>query len=437
MSGRVVDERTGVPIAGASVWAQRKQDRSMGTFGSSAEVPESAVLTGADGTFTIGQLGEGDWVVRYRHPERPAPTVVEVALKAAEQQTGLDLKLAAGARVAGRVTGLPIPPGSSVVLHALAVPRFNAMQYVTNQGGQSTELKAPLATDGTFAFSGIALANFFLLLELPSSPRGGSPLYVPIEPLRVRPDGVSRDFDASQDLPSRIRGTVNFPKAAPVGAVLVVVAEQLGDDADAQSFGGGGQQFTGPRTMVLADGTFVLPVVSGVHRLRLIDAASGVLLATVPQRLLAPTGGEVAVVVSAPLTEFLVKLQSAVADPQPLLYVDRLEVRHQSSTKDQQLAMIGGNDQYDMGVGLPVPAGASSMRLWLPEGKATLFARSSTRNIQRAKSRSGGIAPLAKEDVDIPVDEKAQREVVLWVEVAPPVDADEKKVADEPSPKKQ
>lgn len=437
LSGRVVDDRTGAPVAGASVWVQRKQDRSMGSFGSGNEVPEDAVTTAADGTFRIGQLGEGDWVVRHRHVDRPAPPVVEVALKAEEQKGDLELKLAAGARVAGRVTGLPIPPGSKVLLTPVATPRPGAMQYYSSSSTTPNDPKVPLASDGSFAFSGIALANFFLVVELPSAPRCGGALYVPLEPLRVRPAGVQRDFDASLDLPSRLRGTVRFPKAVPTGAVVMVVAEQLNEENEQQQIFSSSQQVVGTRAFVQADGTFALPVVSGTHRLRVVDAATGVVLATAPQRLVAPVGGEVATTVDVPLTEFVVQLQPAAAEAGPLLHVDRLEVRHQSSTKDERQVIFAGNEQYDTGAGLPVPAGATTVRLWLPEGKATLLARGSASSIVRTKDRSAAMAPLAKEEVDIPVDEKVQREVVLRVAAAPAVEAEEAKPAAEDAAKKK
>ena len=99
--------------------------------------------------------------------------------------------------------------------------------------------------------------------------------------------------------------------------------------------------------------------------------------------------------------------------------------------------IFAGNEQYDTGAGLPVPAGATTVRLWLPEGKATLLARGSASSIVRTKDRSAAMAPLAKEEVDIPVDEKVQREVVLRVAAAPAVEAEEAKPAAEDAAKKK
>jgi hypothetical protein len=417
LAGRVLDERTGAPMAGARVWALRRQDPEQGTFGVGNEPPESAVTTAPDGSFVLTQLGEGEWTVRHRHRERPKPVPVDVTLRAEEQRQGLELRLPPGARVAGRVTGLPLPAGSKVFLHPIAAPRFGGHQSWITTGQNAIEGRVPLGTDGAFAFEGVALTSVFVVLELPSPPRCGGPLVVAVEPLRVRGD-LQREFDAGLDAPGRIRGVVTWPKAVPTGAVPVVVAEQVGDNPDDQVFRNHAQ-FPGPRAFVQADGSFVVPVVRGTHVLRVVDAATGVSLATDAERLVVPAGGEIVRALSVPLVEVAVELQPPT-DAGPFVWVDRLEVRHQPAKNDRN-AIGGGNDDYDAGLGLPVRAGETSLRLWLPAGKVVLLVRGSAGNLRSLKERGRG-TPLAREEFELRADETPRRELTL--QVGPPADVD-------------
>jgi hypothetical protein len=428
LAGKVVDEKSGEPIAGARVWVLRKQEPSQGMFGG-ADVPADAVTTGVDGAFCVDQLGEGEWTVRFRHKERPTPPSVDVALKAEEHKVGFDLKLAAGATVAGKVTGLPIPPGSKVSLHPVAAPRLTSYVFYSSSSGGQTDLRVPLATDGTFSFSGIALSNFYLVAELAAAPRRGGALFVPIEPFRVRAAGVQRDFDAGQDAPGRLRGTLTFPKAAPTGS-LVVVAEQVSDNPDEQNYRSM-QQFAGPRAFVQGDGTFDLRVARGTHLLRVVDVASGLLLAS-SKRVTVAAETAVQHDLAVPLTELVVTLEPP-ADAGPMTWVDRLEVRHQPPKPEQAGVIFGGNDEYDAGLGLPVPLGTKVVRLCVPEGKVTLLARGNAGNLKLGKER-GRMGPVAREDVDLAADEKAVREFVLKIGPAPEIEAEAKdKAAPKPA----
>lgn len=425
LSGRVLDETTGAPIAGAKVFAQRRQDPRQGRFGNEDE-PSTAVETGADGSYRIDQLGEGDFELRVLHAQRPRPSPVEFTLAAEEQKQGLDVKLAAGARVAGRITGIELPAGSKVFLHAITAPRFGSHTSWSSGGMQLPKERTDVGADGAFAIEGVALASYFLVLELPRPPRGGSPLFVPIEPLRVRGDGVTRDFDVGTDRPGRIRGTLRYPRAVPEGMVPVVVATPI-TDADNHVFY---SQFhhDGPRALVAVDGTFELPVGSGPHRLQVVDIATGVLLASPPQRLEVGANGELSQDVEVPLTEVTVTL-APPADAGPFLWVDRLEVRHQPPQKGNGNVVFGGNDDYEQGGTVPVAPGQTTLRLWLPEGKVTLFARSSVSQLQLGRNQHNQ-GPLGRVEFDLGADEKAPRTVTLEVAAPPKIDEEAAAPAD-------
>ena len=427
IKGRVVDDSTGAPIAGVKITVQQQVDPSRGQW-SAGEDSTPSVTTAADGTFVIGQLGEGDWALQCLHPERPKGLPVDVTLARSEQKVDLVVKMIAGARVAGRITGMVIPTGAKVMLDAIGEPRFsNNYLFRSTNTSQPMDLpNVPVAADGSFTMSGIALKSFYLVLELPVAPRCGGAVYVPLEPLRVRPGGVVRDIDAGQDLPGRIAGVIRYPRAVPTAALPVVVAEQLADDEQQQHFFGG-NQYSGPRAFVAADGTFTLPLVRGRYRLRVVDAVTGLVMAAPTERFVVASNAEVRAELAVPLTELVVQLQGP-KDPGALACVDRIEVRHEPAVKEGGgMVVFGGNsDEYDMGSGLPVPFGTTSLRLWLPEGKVTLFARGGIARLQR----DGQVAkpgPLAREEFELAATEPSPREVTLRLTEVPSLDAPEVK----------
>ena len=432
ISGRVVDETSGAPIAGASIWAMVQQDPTQGIFNAGKTGPPAdAVTSAADGTYSLGELGEGTWVVRFVHKERPTPPSMTIELKAEEQKTDVLLKLPEGAKVSGRVTGMPIPQGSKIFLHPITMPRFGGNSFSSfSSAVQKPDNALPLQTDGSFEFTGVALANFILVVDLPSPPRCGGSLAVPLEPVRVRRSGIQRDFDGSADVPGTIRGKVTFSQATPSECTLVVVAEQAGEDPNEQVFGNR-TQIQGPRAFVQTDGTFRLGVVAGFHRLRLVDAWSGMLLASGSDRVEVKAGGEAMLDIDSKLTEVAIALQQEVAE-KPMAVVDRIEVRFtpkaDPKAQGRVMQVFGGNDNYDQGAGIDVPAGATSARLWLPEGSVVLLARNNVTAVRVDKDRYNQ-PPLGREEFEIAKEEGSRREVTL--KIGPPPEVPEADVEDE------
>jgi hypothetical protein len=350
-----------------------------------------------------------------------------LTLAAEEQKQGLDVKLAAGARVAGRLTGLDLPAGSKVFLHPITAPRFSQNSSWSSGGQQVPKERTDVASDGTFAIDGVALATYFLVLELPRPPRGGSSLFVPIEPLRVRAEGIARDFDLGVDRPGRIRGTLRYPRALPEGLVPVVVATPIDDQNDHPVFYSQFQH-DGPRALCAVDGTFELPVGSGPHRLLVVDAATGVLLASPQQRLEVGPNGELVHELAVTLTEVTVTL-APPADAGPFVWVDRLEIRHQAPQKNAG-NVVFGNDDYDRGSGVPVAPGQTTVRLWLPEGKVTLLARGSSAQLSSERNQRSDQAALGRVEFDLGADEKAPKAVTIEVAGPPKIEENEAKPVD-------
>ena len=419
LRGRVIDDTTGAPIAGARVWVARKFDPSQGSFRTID--PESAVRTAADGSFELGELGPGDWSVSCRHAERPQPPAQDVTLMAEEHKVGFELKLPAGARVAGRITGMTLPAGCKALLQPIAVPRLGGSQYWSSHSSSEGALRAPIAADGAFQFVGVATKSYYLFVEQPSPPRCGEPIYLPIEPLRVTAAGVQRDFVGGDMQPGRVSGRIVFPQAVPAAAMPVVVAEPITDDPNQPIIHGGRNQFPGPRAFADAEGNFTLVLAPGKHRLRVVDSLTGLQMAEARDPVVLAPNGAASCEIAVPLTEVVVQLQPPVAG-EAMPWLDRLEVRHVPPAKGVANVFMGGNsDEYDMGGGVPIPFGATSVRLWLAEGKVTLLARSGVARLQRKRSNSGG-APLVRDEFDLAANEKGPRTVALAITAVPEIE---------------
>ena len=440
VSGRVLDERTGAPIAGAQVWALPQFDPSQGSYNSGRGAPDDAQVTGADGSFRIGELGEGGWIVRFQHKDRPAAPASTVELKVEEHKLDVELKMPEGARIAGRVTGMTIPLGSKAFLHPLQTPRFGSSSFVSySSSTQKPENAKPLATDGAFEFTGMALGNYLLVVDLPSPPRCGGSIAIPLEPIRVRREGIQRDFDGTADLPGTIRGRVTFARATPSNAALMVAAEQVGEDPNEQVFGTR-MQIQGPRAFVAADGTFEVRVVPGFHQLRLVDAGTGLLLASGSERVRVLAGADASLDIQASLHEVRIAL-APEAEGKALALVDRIELRHTPKPDPKQggrVQVFGGNDNYDQGIGFDVPQGATELRCFVPAGTLTVLARNNLSAIRVDKDR-GNNPPLAREEFEVTEQDAAAREVTLKVSQPPEIadEQDSEKHEGEDAPKKR
>jgi hypothetical protein len=385
--GVVRDAADGKPIAGAKVFAQSAIDSVFGYSGA-----DPGIVTAADGTFRVGQLGAGDWRLVVQVPGRPPAWPLTVALATGETKPGLVVDVPRGARLAGRIVGGAIGPGHRVSVEP--VPLYGAMPAMPVWpepemfGGSSLAGAAnfgrPLAADGSFAFDGLPLGHYALRLHLPSLPRTGNALSVLVDSFRLRAAGLQRDFDITGDQVRAIRGRLTFPGAGGAFENYVVgVVEPSGF--------GGFELGSGAYTIALRDGSFTLPLVAGTHRLSVVDLQLGIVVAT--SRPIDVRDEDVVQDLAVPLVACTVRLQAGEGAAMAL--VDRLEVQGQLAAQREGGVAADFDTSYERGRGVQLPRGATSVQLLLPPGDFMLCARS---HAERLFGDQGGqsLPPLGK-----------------------------------------
>lgn len=429
--GWLVDENSGARVAGAKVWAQRRQDPNQGTYNDGSGPPTDAVTTGEDGTFLLTGLGEGGWEILVRDPKRPRAPAKDVDLAAGEQKADFVIQVASGAAVEGRLTGAPLGNGTKVFLSRLPKQSFGDSQnyysyYSYNQqqvGNDAVEVKP----DGSFKLEGIALENHLLVMRQPSPPRHGGDLYLPLEPFRVRAQGIQREFDCSADRPGTIRGKIEFPHAVLPYERIAVVAQLINDDNNNRVYYSN-PHYPGPRAFAGPTGEFALRVGPGNYQLLVVDLGTSLLLHTETKKVEVATGANVERSLQIPLASIEVELKPA-ADVKAMAEVDRLEIRIVPKAGKGN-HRFGGNDNYDTGAGLRWPRGVQKLQLVLPLGEASFFCRSQTVNLRVDDNRWEN-APLGRAEMEIDVGGNAKSSCTIEVGAVPEIPDPDKKAAEE------
>lgn len=424
--GRLVDETSGGPVAGAKVWAQLRQDPNQGTYNDGSGPPNDAVTTGADGTFHLRGLGEGAWEIVVQDPKRPKAPNKDVDLAVGEQKADLTISLPSGANVVGKLTGTTIGHGTKVFLSRLPKQTFGDSQsyysYYSNSN-QSPGTPADVDAEGNFRFEGVALANHLLVVRQPSPPRHGGDLYLPLEPFRVRAQGVQREFDCGEDRPGTIRGAITFASATVPHEQLVVVARLVNEDNNNRVYYYNAQ-YPGPRAFVGRDGTYELRVGPGTYQVQVVDLGTSLLLHNETKKIEVPTGGIAERDLKLELAAIEVEIKPA-ADVKEIAAFERLEVRIvPKSQKDGN--RFGGNDNYDTGAGVRWPLGATKQTLVLPLGDATFFCRSQVVNLRIDDNRWEN-PPLGRAEFEIALGQGAKTACTIEVGASPEVPDPDKK----------
>lgn len=413
VAGKLVDETSGAPVAGAKVWAVSGRPSPYRNMNGGSP-PAHAIETADDGLFRIGSLGEGKWKILATHPDRPDAAPKSFELEDAQEITDLEVLIPAGARVRGSVTGMDLPVGSEVFLHPIQVPIFSGGGISSRYSSSfRPELITALDGDGAFEMAGVPHGYYLLMLSLPLSPRSGEPLRFALDALRVRGATVETRVDASADRPGTVRGRLRFTGDPPPLERLCVVARQLSDNNHYYY-----NSIQGTRAVVGRDGSFELDCVAGRHELSVVDYALGLKLGTLDEiDVRGGVGSEHDFELD--LARVRVGLTAEDADAGRAT-VSRLEVRFVPSAQDNNNRgmVFGGNSDRDRGIGIDWPNLAPTVDLWLPAGDLTVLGRNSERSLAKGNQRQELYNPVGSTELE--VQPSTKREYEITVEVVPP-----------------
>ncbi|HTL36711.1 MAG TPA: sigma-70 family RNA polymerase sigma factor [Kofleriaceae bacterium] len=147
LAGRVVDEK-GLPVANARVVATSASNPQPVDF---VDPYRDAVVTAADGSFSIATLSAGTWRVTATAGHYAPTTSAPVALDGEHARNGFELQLEAGAVVHGTVrdaSGAPVAAANvSVVVRSYLAWRERREAFTDATGTFSIDGLAPRAVD--------------------------------------------------------------------------------------------------------------------------------------------------------------------------------------------------------------------------------------------------------------------------------------------------
>lgn len=420
LAGVVRDADSGKPIAGAKVWAEIAPRPNEGGYNDPS--PRRGVTTAADGAFLLAGLGEGDWQIFVEEAGHPQAPPQEVELAASEQRQGFDLTMPSGAIVKGRLTGMKAAVGAHVFLSQLPKQVFNDGNQFFNGGRRVQppgDRSIPIASDGSFEFTGVPLDNHLLVVRLPSQPRHGGDLFLPIEPFRVRAAGIDRNFDCSEDRPGTVRGKIAFTHAGTPFDNLVVVASVVFNDQVRVFFSAYNQNYPGTRAFVARDGSYEIRVGPGQYQLAVVDLTTLVRLHAEDKPIEVGTGKTVERDIALALARVDLELRAA-AGVDAIASVERIEVRFAPKEMKGQANAFGGNEQYDSRAGMWWGVGTTKKSIVLPEGIALLLCRNDVFNL-RIDQQKWQNAPLGRAEFDITLDAGLKLECPIEVDAAPAI----------------
>ncbi|MEO8550600.1 MAG: carboxypeptidase regulatory-like domain-containing protein, partial [Kofleriaceae bacterium] len=198
LSGRVVDD-TGKPIAHARVVASSASEVLM-----VADSPRDAILTGADGSFSISILSAGTWRITASAGDFAPTTTAPIAVDGEHARSGIEVRLVADAVVRGTVTdanGAPVAAADvSVLVHGY-VPWRTRRQVITD-------------ANGTFAIRGLEPRA----VDVVASHDTGASAVVPVDLAANR----EQEVRLTLDLTAEITGTVVDERGQPLADAHVI-----------------------------------------------------------------------------------------------------------------------------------------------------------------------------------------------------------------------
>jgi len=431
LAGVVIDETTKKPVAGAKVYVVSDdpdlQVQQM-FYGNRSPDKSNAVTTDDKGAFRLGGLGKGRYKVHVAKTNRPAPKPLKVELKEAEQRGELSLAIPRGTTLAGKIVGAEPQSGWRVKL----VPRRDLNRnrgqnvfYSYSPYSQTPGPTTPLGNDGKFEFKGLARGAYDLRILIPRGARCGPPVEIFVDPLRLRKSDITRDFDASEDRPARIKGKLKVTGAPIPLDRLVVVAADFG--ANRYYYGRMDSSLMGARSLLKRDGTFDLLVNKGIHQLKVVDLETGIAMLKLQKSIEVEAGQTVTHDLELAATVVRVTLKPVKEGDK--IVASHLDVNVQHP-KSKAMGMVFGSSPNNTGVGISLADGKRKINLFLPVLETKLAVRSNTQRLNKA--RSGNPPTLAEHEFTPKPGEtnKVELTVTAPAEIKDPEEGDPK-AADE------
>jgi hypothetical protein len=387
VEGRIVDAATGRPMAGVQVTCER-EERRKGAPGTASAAPPST-RTAADGSFVIGGLAAGDYVVVARRPTGTARVKKKVVLPAEIVERDLTLELPVGVAVTGKVSGLDAARGWQLQLSVANNDR-DASPFETgadlleawNQAG------AVAIGDGTYRFEHRAPGTEQLFLVVPQPPRHGAALRIPVGKVTIDSTDVAFDLDLTAHRPGSIAGKLAVTGVEiPFGRLAVVATRLVGGDPTMVTHA---EQLRRRHWALAADdGSYTIPVAPGSYSIEVVDVATGVVLLPTDETIEVVAGKRVTRDLAIPLATLRIRFEHEPAGPLP---AQRLSVSIGKELHySDHVTLFGGGTWGSPGVDLiGVDRDAP---LFVPPGTVRLQVQGGVTRINRGSVTFGGDVP--------------------------------------------
>jgi protocatechuate 3,4-dioxygenase beta subunit len=411
IAGKLIDA-AGNPVAGARAWPVAVQPNSFMSYGS---VPVIAVVSDAKGTFRIGSLPPGDYVVQALQDGRPVPAPVRAKLAAGTPATELVIRMPAGHTLHGRITGRALSE-CFVKLEDTATQGGTTWRGGVETGtamfqGARSARWVRVGADGSYRFEQLAADTYKATLVQRGFSRFSRPLQFELGEVVVKED-CAKDFAGDTQVAGQLAGTVRCDPTLPLERLLVLAVprNEARDPIGIARF---------QRTMlagVSAGGRFSLEVVPGAYELRVVDVGCGVTLHREEGALTIAPGKTARAELDVRARR--VPVTFVPGSPDTLMRLSSLSVEAKADQADPMRRMGTPHLFGIRGQDVSLAPDQTSIDLWLPPGEYVVKAQ--TRAAFLGPGNSFPMLDLANETIVVP--EQGPTGIELKVAPPPPVD---------------
>lgn len=288
--GRTLQPDGTTPIPGVALAVFRKEDwdresfqRRLANFGSILPpTPPNAARSGADGSFEIGGLGPGEWVVYPMPRDRPRIEPVPVVLGRGETKRGVAVAIPPGATFTLKFVGGDLPADLRVRFPAMLGPGCSSSSWDSDCSGA-----AEPDADGVVVFRHLPRARHRLELLVPQPPRLGGPRKVVLREVPITAQDAGLEIDLERDRLRSVSGRVKVVgPPLPAGRTIVVASPRQ----EGVNMFWGFVRLDGAMAWVEADGSFDLRLEPDTFDLLVLDAATLAVLTKPFELVVSPAG---------------------------------------------------------------------------------------------------------------------------------------------------